>query len=153
MGALTVYGSIGHEYPLFEIPVINASINNPHSSYNFNINAKSKKELENKIINIRKLKKPINQKIKNEIYEFYYMRYLSEYYCVNNLNLIIKNLGSDFNSLLIFKWWLDNFNLNHHNKILSDYSVISVDKYMKLYVNLYIYNDPEYNIIIIREKA
>lgn len=122
LGALTVYGSIGHEYPLFGIPVINSSINNPHSSYNFNINAKSKQELEYKIINIRKLKKPTDQKIKNEIYEFYYMRYQSEYYCVNNLNLIIKNLGSDFNSLLIFKWWLDYFNLNHHNKILNDYS-------------------------------
>ena len=122
LGALTVYGSIGHEYPLFGVPVINASINNPHSSYSFNINTKSKKELENKIINIRKLKKPINQKIKNEIYEFYYMRYQSEYYCLNNLSLIIKNLGSDFNSLILFRWWLNNFNLNHHNKILNDYS-------------------------------
>ena len=31
---LTVYGSISHEYPLFNIPVINAG-NNPHKGYNF----------------------------------------------------------------------------------------------------------------------
>lgn len=122
LGALTVYGSIGHEYPLFGIPVINASINNPHSLYSFNVNAKSKKELKNKIINIKKLKKTITQKTKNEIYEFYYMRFQSEYFCLKDLNLVSSSLGKDFNSILFFKYWLNNFDLNHHNKILSDYS-------------------------------
>ena len=40
---LTCYGSVGVEYPYFNIPVINASINNPHINYNFNIHPKSKK--------------------------------------------------------------------------------------------------------------
>jgi hypothetical protein len=120
--ALTVYGSIGHEYPLFGIPVINCSIKNPHSSYNFNINTKSKKDLKKKITNIEKFKKPITKKVKDAIYEFYYMRYMSEYNCINNLDLIIKNLGEDFNSLLMFKWWLNTFNLDHHKKILNDYN-------------------------------
>ena len=32
---LTCYGTIAHEYAYFGIPVINASINNPHINYNF----------------------------------------------------------------------------------------------------------------------
>ena len=121
LGVLSVYGSIGHEYPLFGVPVTNSSTNNPHASYSFNINAKSKKELKDIITNIKKIKKPSSQKLKNEIYEYYYMRYLSEYYCVKDLNSVVNNLGDDYNSLLFYKWWVLNFNINQHNKILRDY--------------------------------
>ena len=38
---LTVYGSVGHEYPLFGIPVINASKIGPHQNYNFNFYSKN----------------------------------------------------------------------------------------------------------------
>ena len=37
---LTVYGSVAIEYAYLGIPVINASKNNPHINYNFNINPK-----------------------------------------------------------------------------------------------------------------
>ena len=49
------------------------------------------------------------------------MRYLSEYYCVKDLNSVVNNLGDDYNSLLFYKWWVLNFNINQHNKILRDY--------------------------------
>ena len=39
--ALTVNGTIAHEYALKGINVINASPNNPHASYNFNYHAKN----------------------------------------------------------------------------------------------------------------
>ena len=39
--ALTTYGTIGWEYAALGIPVINASINNPHIGYSFNINPKN----------------------------------------------------------------------------------------------------------------
>ena len=121
LGVLSVYGSIGHEYPLFGVPVINSSTNNPHASYSFNINAKSKKELKDIITNIKKIKKPSSQKLKNEIYEYYYMRYLSEYYCIKDLESVVNDLRGDYNSLLFYKWWILNFNINQHNKILRDY--------------------------------
>ena len=35
---LTSHGSVGLEYAHFKIPVINATNNNPHINYNFNIN-------------------------------------------------------------------------------------------------------------------
>ena len=34
---LTSYGSVGHEYPIFNIPVVNSSIDGPHMDYGFNI--------------------------------------------------------------------------------------------------------------------
>ena len=39
---ITVYGSIGIEYAIKNITVVNASLNNPHISYNFNIHLKLK---------------------------------------------------------------------------------------------------------------
>ena len=41
----TVYGSCGHEFPLLNIPVVNASDNGPHIGYNFNYNSKVKNTL------------------------------------------------------------------------------------------------------------
>ena len=40
---LSVYGSVGYEYPFVNIPVINASYNGPHNGYDFNYHAQSKK--------------------------------------------------------------------------------------------------------------
>ena len=39
--ALTVYGSVASELPIYNINVINTSKNNPHFSFNFSINPKS----------------------------------------------------------------------------------------------------------------
>ena len=54
--ALTVYGSIAHEYPLFNIPVINACINNSHGKYNFSYSPKTISAFKKLIINCEKLK-------------------------------------------------------------------------------------------------
>ena len=69
--ALTCWGTIGFEYALLGIPVINASQNNPHINYNFNIHAKTLKEYEKILLNIKNIKLKMN---KNEIYEFYFMK-------------------------------------------------------------------------------
>jgi hypothetical protein len=74
---LTVYGSIALEYAYFKIPVINASINNPHISYNFNYHPKNIKEYKNAIINFKKLNINFD---KNQIYEYFFMRYLCTFY-------------------------------------------------------------------------
>ena len=61
---LTVYGSIGHEYPLMNIPVINAG-NNPHFGYNFNFNPKTISQYRNLLNNIEKIR--VNQNEKKNI--------------------------------------------------------------------------------------
>ena len=75
---LTVYGSVGHEYPLFNIPVINASNQGPHKNYNFNYYPNSIRNYEKLIKNIKKLKINKNN-IKNEISEYIFMAYMTNH--------------------------------------------------------------------------
>ncbi len=70
--ALTVSGSIGHEYPLIGIQVINAGIN-PHSCFDFTWNPKSKEDYDYLILNLPKLKKTID---KEQVFKFYCLEYL-----------------------------------------------------------------------------
>lgn len=72
---LTVYGSVGHEYPALGVQVINAGYN-PHAAYDFTWTPKSLSEYEHFLLNLKELKKDINV---DELYEFYYMYY---YYCL-----------------------------------------------------------------------
>jgi hypothetical protein len=71
--ALTAYGTIGLEYAALGLPVINASTENPHIAYNFNIHPKTLEEYE------RILKSLESQEIKiekSEVYEYYFMRHI-----------------------------------------------------------------------------
>lgn len=70
--ALTIWGTIGHEYPALGIQVINAG-NNPHIAFDFDWNPKTKKEYDDLIFNLDKLNKKVNME---EIYKFYCVHYL-----------------------------------------------------------------------------
>lgn len=85
--AITPYGSVGHELPFLNIPVINCSNINPHQSYTFNFTPQNKNQLRNQIVNIENTK--IN-KI-DEIYEFYFIHYNF----LNTSNLIDANVIQD----------------------------------------------------------
>lgn len=70
--ALTVWGTLGHEYPAMGIQVINAG-NNPHIAFDFCYNPKTKEEYEYLLMNLDKLHKKIDM---NEIYQFYCIHFL-----------------------------------------------------------------------------
>ena len=70
--ALTLWGTIGHEYAYLGINVINGGYG-PHSDFSFNYNPKSVEEYEKIILNLASLNRKIN---KEEIYQFYCMHYL-----------------------------------------------------------------------------
>lgn len=70
---LTVFGTVGMEYPALGIPVINASRNNPHVNYDFSVTPKNITEYESLIRNLSSYSFQIN---KSEIYEYYYMAHL-----------------------------------------------------------------------------
>ena len=72
---LTVYGSIGHEYPLFGIPVVNASKTGPHNPFDFNIYPKNLSEYDRIIMNLNKVPKVKVNSIKRKLYIYYLMRY------------------------------------------------------------------------------
>ena len=97
---------------ILNIPVINASLNNPHINYKFNYHPKSVKELEDIILNFRIHKKKIKID-KNEIYEFYAMRniYFSKNWFYPNLNKIIKDIKSYHNlsKPMFYDYWVKNY--------------------------------------------
>lgn len=116
---LTVYGSIGLEYAAKNITVINASLNNPHISYDFNIHPKSKEELKEIILN---LKDYINLNLySDDVYKCYYMRYL--FFNYNNFFHDFKSMEEQiggYNNLItskIFKYWMNYYTLDIHEAI------------------------------------
>lgn len=70
--ALTVYGTIGHEYPEIGIQVIHAGIN-PHSSFDFTWNPKTKEEYDDLIFRLGELEKKSDEE---GLYQFYCLNYL-----------------------------------------------------------------------------
>ncbi len=127
-GILTVNGTIGSEIPFFGIPIINASLNNPHINYNFNIHPKNKKELEKIIINFNKYRKKLKIN-KNEMYEYYFMRniYYDKNWIMNTHNKMIKEIGYWGQwTYKMYEYWLKNFNKKKHEKLIS-----SLEKYIK----------------------
>ena len=118
--ALTCYGTIGFEYAMLGIPVINASKNNPHISYNFNFHPKSIKEYSSFLKNLDSLKLKINKK---EIFEYYFMMhiYYSKNWLFDDLALVEKKAGG-FRKIYnekIYDLWTKEFNTSKHYKIFE----------------------------------
>jgi hypothetical protein len=89
---LTVHGTVGSEYPYFNVPIVNASKNNPHMMYDFNYHPKTKKELEKIILKLPKIKKKkINKK---EILEYFFMSQILPNYNWLGIDMreLIKNV-------------------------------------------------------------
>ena len=129
LGVLTVYGSIAHEYPFFNIPVINAG-NNPHVGYNFSYNPKNKKEYTKLIDNIYNLKK--FKKDKNKIYEFYFMNFMLDFNLFEKLKFNEKVLDSNE----IFKYFFQkkmSKNLESYSKLYKNFIK---SKSRRMYKNL-----------------
>lgn len=90
---LTVYGTVGMEYPYFGVPVMNAGANNPHIAYNFNIQPKNLKEFNKMLFNIPKIRNL--KKAKNEILQYYFMNYLypDDNWLFPNYVKMLKDIG------------------------------------------------------------
>jgi len=116
--ALTVYGTIGFEYAALGIPVINASLSNPHIAYNFNIHPKSQEDYKKILKNLDGLDFKIDQQ---EVYEYYFMRHL-----YNTENIFFDDYAKDIEKLWgykeqftpkIYHSWLDQFTPEKHKTI------------------------------------
>ena len=105
---LTGFGTIGFEYAYYKIPVINASLNNPHISFDFNHNPSNLIEYKDSIINYKNLKINFN---KDQLYEYFYMRYLNNFYLYPDelsKNRDIEQI--DDHSFKAYDRWLNLFN-------------------------------------------
>ena len=90
---LTVYGSVGREFTLFNIPVINASTCGPHCGYNFNYNIDNKKNYLHVIKNLKFYIKKFKFK-KKEIFDFFFLRFFLDYSFFYNAKYIF-NINED----------------------------------------------------------
>ena len=117
---LTAYGSVGVEYPLFNIPVINASVNNPHIMYNFNMHPKTVNEYENIVKNLEKVKLEISKK---EIYEYYFMRHIfhDKNWLFDDMNEMMDFVGGFDGQYTakFFEYWVNKFNISRHKRIIK----------------------------------
>ena len=115
---LTAYGSVALEYAYLGIPVVNASINNPHCNYNFCLNPKNLKEYENTILNVKNIKLEIK---KSEIYEYYYMRniYTTKAWLIDDLNDFMSFVDgySNMNSYKFYEYYLNNLNKKKEERL------------------------------------
>lgn len=118
--ALTVYGTLGFEYAALGIPVINASTNNPHTAYNFNIHVKSEKEYKHLLSDIKNISVDIDKK---EIYEYYFMRFIfnTEGIFFSNYQDMIERIGGYYNQFnpSIYSYWEHELTKDKHFNIIN----------------------------------
>ena len=116
---LTAHGSIGHEYPYFGVPVVNAAYN-PHIAYNFNFHAKTLVDYKNIVLNLNDLNCKI---VKTEILEFYFMHY--KYKLPDNL--MLPSYNKYLNDLTTeerggfkgTKYFINNLTKHRHEEIIN----------------------------------
>ena len=118
--ALTVYGTIAFEYAALGIPVVNASQNNPHIAYDFNLHAADAEDYRRMIINIDSIKLRIEKK---KIYEYYFMKYIynTENLFFENYDDIMADLGGYDRQFTpdIYDRWLKDWSLARHGLIIE----------------------------------
>jgi hypothetical protein len=117
---LTVYGTVGEEYPFYGVPVINATKNNPHINYNFNINPTNLKEYEKILLNLNNIK--LNFK-REEVYECYFMKnfFYKNYLFVDDILSLIKKFNgykNIFNDSL-YTYLIKNKLNKDHNSVMK----------------------------------
>ena len=118
--ALTSHGTIGFEYAALGIPVINASMNNPHVAFDFNLHAPDPETYRRMLLDIDKLDFHID---KRQVYEYYFMRHIfnTEDLFFNSYAYTLEKLGGYDRQFTpaIYEMWLDEWNLEKHQAITS----------------------------------
>ncbi len=134
---LTVYGTVGCEYPLMGVQVVNAGCN-PHEAYDFNWHPKTIEEYKEIILNLSTIDKKID---KEEVYQFYcvhhlYANYYSKLRGKDDLIFLSeenmrKVLKEDVYTSKIYKYFLNEFTVTRHESIKKNVKqyIESMNKY------------------------
>ena len=109
-----------------------AALEGPHCDYNFNINPKNKKHYEKIILNLKKNKFKVKAYVKNKIFEYYFMNYLSEYSLLDNWQYYISKLKQKYNSIEIIRHFINNLDIKHHERKLLDVENFIKNKSIRL---------------------
>ncbi len=131
---LTVYGSIGHEYPLFGIPVVNASKTGPHKLFNFNIYPRDMKHYKKIITNLDKVPLVKIKKIQKNLHIYYLMRFLMEYSLIDGFKDKIIKFGPNYPKK-IYEIFLKQFSKKRNKMIIKVYKDYVNSKKFRVYGN------------------
>ena len=115
---LTVLGTIGFEYAALGIPVINASLCNPHVRYRFNIHPKTIDEYEKVLMDLP------NQKLEidiNEVYEYYFMAFIhnnTNNWLFRDYESLVKEAGGYANQFgsISYEVFIREFTMQRHEQ-------------------------------------
>ena len=136
---ITNHSTAGHEFAYLKVPVLNTG-DNIHIDYNFNLHARSEKEIFDVIKNLDFYAKKISFN-KNLIYEFMYMHFVHYYKRYNREKLI--NQTYFYNSSV-----LKNKKIVEHDDNLLDWYVkndkkasINISKYIDEFIDQEIKNN------------
>jgi hypothetical protein len=118
--ALTSYGTIAFEYAALGIQVINASMNNPHIAYDFNLHASDRETYRRMLLDLDKLDLNIDTR---QVYEYYFMRniYNTDDIFFENYAKFIEEIGgykAQFTPMTYNKWFVE-WSPDRHNKIVK----------------------------------
>ena len=132
--ALSVYGTIGFEYAALGVPVIFASLCNPHIAYDFNIHPKSVEEYEDILMNLKDINLSID---KQKVYEYYFMQFIykdSDNWLFNNYKKFLKEIGEYSNQFTsrAYKEFLDEFTQEKHERIINTFKKFIESKDFRL---------------------
>lgn len=118
--ALTVYGTIAFEYAALGIPVINASLNNPHIAYDFNLHAKDVEDYRQLLMKLDQLTFSID---KQQVYEYYFMRHIfnTENLFFNSYSATLDELGGYDRQFTpeVYEKWLEEWRPEKHQAIVA----------------------------------
>lgn len=118
--ALTCYGTIGFEYAALGIPVINASVNNPHIAYNFNLHPKSIDEYHEILKDLGRIELNID---KNEVYEYYFMKHIynTNNWLFDNFSKMLEEVGGYYEQYTskVYGIWMREWTPAKHAEIIE----------------------------------
>jgi hypothetical protein len=118
--ALTTFGTIAFEYAALGVPVINASPNNPHIAYDFNLHAKTIEEYRSMLLNLDRLTLKIE---KEKVHEYYFMRHIfnTEDIFFDSYDRALDDLGGYYGQLTpeVYDRWLEDWSPDRHQAIIA----------------------------------
>jgi hypothetical protein len=121
--ALTCYGTIGFEYAALGIPVVNASLSNPHIAFDFNIHPRSLDEYRNTIENLHLIDFNID---KNEVYTYYFMRHIYDArdLLFSDYDKMLDEVGgySEQFSTKVYGIWIRDWTPEKHSNLINKIS-------------------------------
>ena len=115
---LTVHGSVGFEFPLFDVPVIAANPNAPYSCFDFSISPKSVDELDKLIFGLTNGSKNIER---NDLASFFYARCVTQYdaWLLKNYSQFLEDVGGMNNSMSkkVLKYFVNYPDINSESEL------------------------------------